>query len=496
VASPDLDPNESRLSRIKFYIEKRLPIVQRAGNPKLLLSYIITIILELNREATQYHYVHWNEDQEIRRKLRQDLLHVLGQALVSIPAIDDVQQTAYALSLLSVSISICRHIVTLTYPLTLHCSENVSTMPLNKRQMVYHPIFHEIYFQKHPSDFPKMDSCYKVILDLCDEMLYTIAPKVSQGWTGDEFVPEYLLSTFNNMIEIIYNELTIVAIKGEYDSELWTRRRDTIQLVMMYAENVTSTLLSTQVANEKSYLFECGMTNFSGQRVYANDIKQAYRSSGFQLMFPKDIVAYLPPETEIFQTLNTSLANPYLWGFIDNLSINSYVVSPKFAFINGTDVTVHDLPKEKEIHLSYGRSPFQESNVWENLKDQISSKPKIVDATSFGTSQPHNNELVHLPTELNYTSTLLKPKSHLSSTLRRMRKINEGTVGFQLVITVYEVMRDFPHSNMGSASLYIGVGYIPHKYKFDQMLTVVLEDFGWSDPADAVWTSSFNWMER
>ena len=104
VVSPELESGESCLSRITFYIEKRLPIVQRAGNPKLLLSYAITLVLELNREAARFSSDDWREDQEQRRKLRQELLRVLSESLFIIPAIDDVQQTAYALNLLTVSV--------------------------------------------------------------------------------------------------------------------------------------------------------------------------------------------------------------------------------------------------------------------------------------------------------------------------------------------------------------------------------------------------------
>ena len=336
------------------------------------------------------------------------------------------------------------------------------------------------------------------MLRLCRDMITTLVPKVSQGWNGDVLVPQYLFSLFNNLIEIIHVELTEVVLDGSYNEDLLAKRKVMMDEIMGFVNNVTSMLLTTQVANEKPYVFQCGMTNFTGERVLAENIHQRYGGEyGYKVTYPENLLIHLPPNTELFQTLDTAITNPFLWGFTDGLRINSYVAAPKFSFTNGTHLTVQDLPRSREFEVSCERSLLQDPDFWtalkERVKETLSERHNI---TSSSAAYSYTSELVDMPSTLSYTSVVSGPKTHTSSPLSAMPGLDEGGIlGFEVTVTIFQPNRNtFPHDELGNVYVYIGIGYRPHKYMYDYSMNVTLIYLDWTNPADAVWSEALNWF--
>ena len=86
--------------------------------------------------------------------------------------------------------------------------------------------------KKHSDEFPREQSQYQVVLDLLDEMLQLIRPYVTHGLEGKEFVPQYLLDTAGNLVDIISSE------HGNVSAVEVIERRSTIERAVQMIDQV------------------------------------------------------------------------------------------------------------------------------------------------------------------------------------------------------------------------------------------------------------------
>ena len=57
------------------------------------------------------------------------------------------------------------------------------------------------------NEFPKDEASYGMVMRMLDDMTVAIAPAVSPGLTGEEFVPAYIMEIVGNLVKIIQNEI-------------------------------------------------------------------------------------------------------------------------------------------------------------------------------------------------------------------------------------------------------------------------------------------------
>ena len=87
-------------------VYEHLPQVLLTSNPRLVLQYIITVLLQLNIESSnaQFHdAINTPQHQLNRILLRKNLLDVLNSS-IHLTSLQLVQQMAFALHLITVSI--------------------------------------------------------------------------------------------------------------------------------------------------------------------------------------------------------------------------------------------------------------------------------------------------------------------------------------------------------------------------------------------------------
>lgn len=92
--------NDSRSEYLFFLTQKHLGNLKKRNNPKALLQFIIPVTLQLNAESAQSSEAGY---KETRLATRREILLVMKEK-ITVSAIDDIQQLAYTLSLITVSV--------------------------------------------------------------------------------------------------------------------------------------------------------------------------------------------------------------------------------------------------------------------------------------------------------------------------------------------------------------------------------------------------------
>jgi len=88
--------------------------------------------------------------------------------------------------------------------------------------------------QKFIDEFPRNQSMYDHVYDLLDNMIEICMIFVSQGHQADQFMPENLLDTAGNLVDIISSDLDSLTTSSEYPEDILSRRQtiqDTIDLI-------------------------------------------------------------------------------------------------------------------------------------------------------------------------------------------------------------------------------------------------------------------------
>ena len=105
--------------------------------------------------------------------------------------------------------------------------------------------------QTYGSEFPRDSSLYSVVSQLLERITTSIAPQVSPGLTGEEFVPDYLMTTIANLVQIVQLHL------GAGDGDETAARR-LVEKSLTVADDVLYLSLLTQVLDEDPIEFNTG----------------------------------------------------------------------------------------------------------------------------------------------------------------------------------------------------------------------------------------------
>ena len=98
--------NETRLEKLLTEVYVNLPQIENQNNPWMIQQYIILLLLQINCEASRFDGItQLSASEEWERQRREDMRRqLLGVMNSSIPmaALQDVQQMAFALQLVTV----------------------------------------------------------------------------------------------------------------------------------------------------------------------------------------------------------------------------------------------------------------------------------------------------------------------------------------------------------------------------------------------------------
>lgn len=218
-------------------------------------------------------------------------------------------------------------------------------------------------FQSYLDEFQSRDSQRRVIkiLDQLQTLLQTV---VTQGVDGQDFALPALISTISQIIEAAnlgfyqpglsstISKSTNLNVFGSSGSNALVNtggytdkqhRQYVVGTALKHTGNLMSTVLKTQLLNEKEIHLRVAGMEVLGQRTTAQNLWHVKSSNGVAFVIPDGLFKYLDPYEEIFEIMFVIPNNPYTWGYIQNYNISSPVPDLAFKFANGTDIPVQKL---------------------------------------------------------------------------------------------------------------------------------------------------------
>ena len=108
--------------------------------------------------------------------------------------------------------------------------------------------------QTYASEFPRDEALDQIVSELLDRITASIAPLVSPGLTGQEFVPDYLMATVANLVGILELHLGTGDVSKEQEQEA-SRLVDSS---LAAGDEVLYLSLLTQVVDEDPIEFDTG----------------------------------------------------------------------------------------------------------------------------------------------------------------------------------------------------------------------------------------------
>ena len=282
---------------------------------------------------------------------------------------------------------------------------------------------------------------YQTILKL-DNIIRNLLYQASPATSSMDLVPSYFLATISNVIEaLMFNRTRRPFDKMNVPFEEMKELTETvINMIDLYLVEV---YLQTQIAGERAVFVNAGYFSTKGLRLVAKNMVTDMTMDGTEAkaMLPEGLLDSIGEhDTEVFQTMTTMMTNPYDWGFEDSgFSVSSQVLTVSFRYAgNKSEVEISDLSEDKLVQLwipKIEHNGANESNV-------ATSDPVHVFLVA--------NQSVQSP--LNITGLL--------------------TQGLAVHIEIKAIVAN---DRNYSVMAYLGYGYRPFWYKFDDVLNITTD---------------------
>ena len=327
-------------------------------------------------------------------------------------------------------------------------------------------------FKEYYEEFPKNQTMYDIVSDTLNEMLQLILPYLSQGWQGNEFSPNTLITTSSNLINIINMDLEMTHDLINDDS--FGMRQDSMQQTMIALDQIVVYLFQTKVADEDSIHYNTGSLHCWGSRVFSEDVQPKYAGPWSTILFPTS--TWLSSNElnglEVFQYVSTFSTDPYQWTFADDFPITSTVAKTVFWDLDWNELKISNLPEHEQmvitlLHTSPSKTDLDPNAS--NLMNEINNTSNSSCVCSRNESQIGGSSMS--------TSYSLLPSEAKSIRLSLPDYITNVS-GIVISLCAYAVHNGSDADSERQSfelEFFIGNNYIPHRYKYDELRRLILQ---------------------
>ncbi|XP_071105933.1 polycystin-1-like [Haliotis cracherodii] len=425
--------------------QSALPALIKQNKPSLLLPYVIALSQELNHESDVMPSI-------LSKEKRATVRDAITITLMTIPVtiLEDVQQVAYLLQLLTK------------------------------------------YFDEYQTE-----SCHLVIVESLKNITNVLQANAFQGRNQEDFVPHHLLATISNLIEAVnlgvYNPDAVsgwetypihnfyksfINLRPEISSALEQvmsshsptftatdvkHRRTVVPSAFEIAEQIMTTILMTTMWMQDSMVINLGGIEVHGQRSKVKEIWSTLELEGCEFHLPPNLFqGIIGEEEEIFQIMFVLSKNPFTWGYINNMTINSRVPSLSFKFNNGKAIPLQGLPESKHINM------FMFENVVQSNKTQTLENSSLFDSIYY---KPLAN--------LDYTTDTVK-RSKAKRVNFDVSNGADGASGLHIQVRMDVVANTTDEEEgvvpQGSLKVYLGDNILPTKSTYTDYKLISTSD--------------------
>lgn len=310
------------------------------------------------------------------------------------------------------------------------------------------------------------------MLQTLEEILIFITPYLSQGLQGDEFVPSYLLDTASNFIDAMF--FLDSSGKNVFNSENLGHRQ-AVQMATDIIDEIMIILFQTKVAEEEPVGFCTTSICSWGQRVSVENIQLMYAGPGAVVSFPQTLASVFE-KVELFQYVTTYGYNPFQWGYANSSKITTRVVTVALFDTLGNLIGTPQLPDDDEIEISVKTAryiPSERDDAYSTI-DQY----ELLDLSSSAEAPLRSvRQLINFSETPSDPDTILKVSLlPLESVSRHVTLSPLNVTGLGLKVSAFANSSAVDVSSLENVTvkIYLGEEYVPHKYKADHSLQLIL----------------------
>lgn len=350
--------------------------------------------------------------------------------------------------------------------------------------------------QKYFDEY-QTESCHLVIVESLKNITNVLQANAFQGRNQEDFVPHHLLATISNLIEAVnlgvYNPDAVsgwetypihdfyrsfINLRPEISSALEQvmsshsptftatdvkHRRTVVPSAFEIAEQIMTTILMTTMWMQDSMVINLGGIEVHGQRSKVKEIWSTLELEGCEFHLPPNLFqGIIGEEEEIFQIMFVLSKNPFTWGYINNMTVNSRVPSLSFKFNNGKAIPLQGLPESKHINM------FMFENAVQSNKTQTLENSSLFDSIYY---KPLAN--------LDYTTDTVK-RSKAKRVNFDVSNGADGASGLHIQVRMDVVANTTDEEEgvvpQGSLKVYLGDNFLPTKSTYTDYKLISTSD--------------------
>ena len=290
----------------------------------------------------------------------------------------------------------------------------------------------------YKEEFPQKNVVFSQAIFKLDNIIENLLHQTSSATSSSDLVPWYILSAISNVLEaLMFNRTNKIVDDLNLPFEQMKDLTETV--VNMIDKYFVNVFLETRITGEVPFTVDAGYFVTKGQRVLAENMPtmMSIEDTEARAVFPVGLLDGLGQDIEVFQTMTCMATNPFDWGYEEsNLFVSSQILAVSFNYAeNKTQVQISGLSENQLVQ------------IW---------IPRINDSEA--------DELDFDLSETFYVN-LLRNQSQQTS-LNISQSLMLGSAVHIEIGAVVPEEEDF------SIVAYLGYGYQPFWYRYDDALSI------------------------
>ena len=293
-------------------------------------------------------------------------------------------------------------------------------------------------FQMYKEEFPQRKVVFWQATQKLENIIDNLLYQASSAKSSSDLVPAYILPAIGNVLDaLMFNRTNKLAdgLNLSFD-DMKTLTEEVVDMIDKYLLYV---YLETRITGEAPVTFPAGYFVIKGLRVFPENIKKYMHINGTEAkaLLPEGLLDNLEEDTEVFQTMTCMTVNPFDWGYdLTDFFVSSEVVVISFNYAeNKSEIDISGLPEDRMVQIwipTMNNSVIAELglDVWDPIYVHLSRNQS-------------------LQTSLNISERLMR--------------------GAAVHVEIRAVV---PDGENFSFMAYLGYGYQPFWYKYDDVLNI------------------------
>lgn len=244
-------------------------------------------------------------------------------------------------------------------------------------------------FQKFASEF-QTSACQNYVITQMSNIKAIMKSSVKQGFDDGDFMGSHLLATISNVMSAVnagyystgstsITSTTLDASQSKYIPPLSTitisntqssesdlaHRQSIVTSAFNLGEEIMSLLLMTQVEEEEPIKLVLEGIDVFGKRAssYSN-IENNYQLEGVTFAIPSTVLnGIVGTNAEVFQIIMVIDQNPFTWGTLNDMQVNSMLASLSFTNTTGSSHAITGLTGNDRIKMFLFNSDITPYNI-------------------------------------------------------------------------------------------------------------------------------------